>query len=223
MSSGKSVLVVMVCMLLTISGCANIKDDGTRTRTEGAGTGAAIGAVAGGVLGQLIGGDTKSTLIGAAIGAAVGGVGGYAYGDHVAGQKEKYAKEEDWLDACLAQARQKNQEMVVYNQDLGRQITTLQQETAALQKQYQEKKTRTAKLQEKKAAADSLLEAANKELASAQNELEAQSSVRAEAQKSGKGDFAVTLDSEIEQLKGNIKELEKRTEELASISASMSV
>ena len=58
--------MVVLCMLLTISGCANIKDDGTRTRTEGAGTGAAIGAVAGGVLGQILGGNTKSTLIGAA-------------------------------------------------------------------------------------------------------------------------------------------------------------
>jgi len=216
-------VMVVLCMLLTISGCANIKDDGTRTRTEGAGTGAAIGAVAGGVLGQILGGNTKSTLIGAAIGAAVGGVGGYAYGDHVAGQKEKYAKEEEWLDACIAQARQKNQEIVAYNQNLSQQIATLQKETAALHKKIKDKTARTAKLKEKKAETDSLLAAANKELASAKTELEAQGAVPAEARKSGKDDFAVTMDSEIETLKGNIKELEKRTGELASMSASMSV
>ena len=216
-------VMVVLCMLLTISGCANIKDDGTRTRTEGAGTGAAIGAVAGGVLGQILGGDTKATLIGAAIGAAVGGVGGYAYGDHVAGQKEKYAKEEEWLDACIAQARQKNQEIVAYNQNLSQQIATLQKETAALNKKIKNKTARTAKLKEQKAATDSLLEAANKELATAKTELEAQDSVSAEARKSGKDDYAVTLDSEIETLKGNITELEKRTGELASMSASMSV
>jgi archaellum component FlaC len=213
----------MLCVVLVMSGCANIKDDGTRTRTEGAGTGAVIGAVAGGLLGQLIGGDTKGTLVGAAIGAAVGGAGGYAYGNHVANQKAKYAQEEDWLDACVAQARQKNQEIVAYNKDLSQQIRTLQQETAALKKQHKDKKTRVAKLKKKKAATDSLLEATNKELASANQELEAQQSVRGEAEKSGKGDFVVTLDSEIAQLKGNIKELEKRTEELASMSASMSV
>lgn len=219
----KTLALLLACAVLVISGCANIKDDGTRTRTEGAGTGAAIGAVAGGLLGQVLGGDTKSTLIGAAIGAAVGGVGGYAYGDHVAGQKEQYAKEEEWLDACIAQAQQKNQELVAYNQDLLHQISVLEEETAALRNTYQEKKVRVAKLKEKKAATDKLLAAANKELATAQNELEAQTSVTTQARKSGKDDYAVTLDSEIESLKGNISNLEKRTKELASMSASMSV
>ncbi|ADW16854.1 hypothetical protein Despr_0678 [Desulfobulbus propionicus DSM 2032] len=219
----KVLLGMVLCTSLVINGCANIKDDGTRTRVEGTGTGAAIGAVAGGVLGQLIGGDTKATLLGAAIGAAVGGVGGYAYGDHVAGQKEKYAKEEEWLEACIAQAKQKNQELVAYNQDLSRQIATLQAETASLRKKVKDKTARTAKLKENKKTADNLLAAANKELASAKTELEAQNSVTAEAKKSGQNDYAVTLDSEIETLKGNIKELEHRTEELASMSASMSV
>ncbi|MGD9947591.1 MAG: YMGG-like glycine zipper-containing protein [Desulfobulbus sp.] len=223
MSGKRSLLVVLLCVMLAMSGCANIKDDGNRTRAEGAGTGAVIGAVAGGLLGQIIGGDTKGTLVGAAIGAAIGGAGGYAYGDHVAGQKAKYAQEEDWLDACIAQARQKNQELVAYNQDLSKQIRTLKRETAALKKQYTVKKIRVAKLKNKKTTTDSLSEAANKELASAKQELEAQQSVRSQAEKSGKGDFVVTLDSEIAQLKGNIKELEKQTEELASMSASMSV
>ncbi len=223
MNRGKLAVAAMVCVGMLLGGCANIKDDGTRTRVEGTGTGAAIGAVAGGVLGQIIGGDTKSTVVGAAIGAAVGGAAGYAYGDHVAGQKEKYAKEEDWLDACIVQARQKNQEIVAYNQDLVRQIGELKKETAALKKKYKDKNTRIAKLKEKKAATDALLESTNKQLAGAKHELEAQQSVKAEAEKSGKGDFAVTLDGELEQLKGNIKELEKRTEELASMSASMSV
>jgi uncharacterized protein YcfJ len=223
MRGKKSVVVVSLCIVLAMGGCANIQDDGTRTRTEGAGTGAVIGAVAGGLLGQIIGGDTKGTLVGAAIGAAIGGAGGYAYGNHVANQKAKYAQEEDWLDACIAQARQKNQEIVAYNQDLSRQIDTLKKETATLKKQQRDKKTRVAKLKQSKASTDSLLESANKELASAKQELEAQQSVRTEADRSGKGDFVVTLDSEIAQLKGNIQELEKRTEELASLSASMSV
>lgn len=223
MSGKRSMCVAMLCVVLAMSGCANIKDDATRTKAEGAGTGAVIGAVAGGLLGQIIGGDTKGTLVGAAIGAAVGGAGGYAYGNHVANQKAKYAQEEDWLDACIAQARQKNQEIVAYNQDLRQQIDKLKQETAALEQQYKKKKTRIAKLKEKKAATDSLLDSANKELASAKQELEAQQSVRTDAEKSGKGDFVVSLDSEIAQLKGNIQELEKRTEELASMSASMSV
>jgi uncharacterized protein (DUF342 family) len=223
MSRKALAVIVTLCMLLVVSGCANIKDDGTRTRAEGAGTGAAIGAIAGGVLGQIVGGDTSATLLGAAIGAAVGGAGGYAYGDHVAGQKEKYAKEEEWLEACIAQARQKNQEMVAYNQGLSQQIAALKKETAALKKKHKDKTARTARLKEKKAAMDSLHESASKELTAAKAELEAQNSATVEAKKSGQSDYAVTLDSEIESLKGNIQELENRTAELASMSASMSV
>jgi archaellum component FlaC len=223
MSRKALAVIVTLCMLLVVSGCANIKDDGTRTRAEGAGTGAAIGAIAGGVLGQIVGGDTSATLLGAAIGAAVGGAGGYIYGDHVAGQKEKYVKEEEWLEACIAQARQKNQEMVAYNKGLSQQIATLKKETAALKKKHKDKTARTARLKEKKAAMDSLHESASKELTAAKAELEAQNSATVEAKKSGQSDYAVTLDSEIESLKGNIQELENRTAELASMSASMSV
>ncbi len=215
--------VVLLCALLALSGCTNIKDDGTRTRAEGAGTGAVIGAVAGGILGQLIGGDTQGTLVGAAIGAAVGGAGGYAYGDHVANQKAKYAQEEDWLDACIVQAQQKNAEMVAYNQDLSKEISKIKRETALLKKQYKDRKIRTVKLKDQKAVTDALIESANKELASAEQELNAQKSVRTDALESGKADYAKELDVEIVQLKQNIKELEKRTEELASMSASMSV
>ena len=42
--------------------------------------GAAIGTAGGAIAGQLIGGDTKSTLIGAAAGAAVGGLTGQLVG-----------------------------------------------------------------------------------------------------------------------------------------------
>ena len=215
--------MVLFFALSLVTGCAGIKDDTTRTKAEGAGTGAAIGAVAGAIIGQLAGGSTESTLLGAAIGGAVGGVGGYAYGTHVANQKEKYANEEDWLDACIAEAKKTNEQIVAYSSDLARQIGQLRQETDALKKQYRDAESRKNKLLAKKQGADKLLESANKELTSAKSELEAQNSVLVQARESGKGDYAETLTSEIEQMKANIKELEKRTEELASLSASMAV
>lgn len=215
--------MVLFFALSLVTGCAGIKDDTTRTKAEGAGTGAAIGAVAGAIIGQLAGGSTESTLLGAAIGGAVGGVGGYAYGTHVAKEKEKYAKEEDWLDACIAEAKKSNEQIVAYNAELDRQIGQLRQDTDALKAQYQEAETRKAKLLAKKKDADKLLAAANKELAAAKSGLEAQNSVLAQARESGKGDYAESLANQIEQLKANIKELEKRTDELASLSASMAV
>lgn len=222
--NGKTVLTLtLICLLCMVTGCANIQDDGARTRTEGAGTGAAVGALTGALLGQVLGGDTSSTLIGAAIGGAVGGAGGYAYGNHVANQKEQYAKEEDWLEACIADAKKTNAAMVSYNNDLSQQIVHLRRDTEALRQQYTDAKTRKSKLQAKKKEVDGLARSADKELAAARSELAAQETVVAEARKIGQSDYAQTLDNQLETLKGNIRELEKQTEELASMSAAMSV
>jgi hypothetical protein len=222
MKQGK-LLMVLALALTLVGGCANIQDDGTRTKAEGAGTGAAVGAVLGAVIGQVIGGDTEATLLGAAIGGAIGGAGGYAYGSHVAGQKEQYAKEEDWLDACISEAKTSNATLVAYNAELSKQIATLRSEAETLQKQEQNAKGRRTKLAKKQAETEELLQHAKEELAASQAGLAAQEEVVAQARQDGMADYATTLDSELETLKANIRELEKRTEELASISASMAV
>ena len=46
---------------LSVTGCSNIHDDSTRTKTEGTLTGAGIGAAGGALLGLIIGGNTKGT------------------------------------------------------------------------------------------------------------------------------------------------------------------
>lgn len=217
-----TVLLILI-MLLSFSGCAHMANDGSRTRTEGAGTGAAAGAVVGAIVGQLVGSDTASTLIGAGIGTVVGLAAGYAYGDHVATQKKQYASEEDWLDACLADAQQRNQEILSYNEELSRQIMVFEQDLQLLREQHSQTQEEAAALARKKGDVDNLLMAANKELKAARIELDLQNMVASEAKNSGKGDFAVTLDSEILTLQASIKELEKNTAELASLSASMSV
>ena len=73
-------MAALVCGLLF--SCANIQDDGTRTKTEGTLTGAGVGAVMGAIVGALLDGE-RGAVRGAAIGAGVGGVAGYAYGSHV--------------------------------------------------------------------------------------------------------------------------------------------
>ena len=217
-----ALVVVVLFTLSTLSGCANIKDDSTRTKTEGTLIGGSIGAVIGGAIGYAVGGK-KGLLVGAAAGAAAGGGAGFAYGNHVAGQKAQYAKEEEWLDACITQARAANQEIVTFNQNLTKEIEKIQQETVALKKKKKNAKTRQAKLQARQNEVDSMLAATNKKLELARNELGAQQHAVEEAKKSEQSDFAVTLDGEVENLKTNIAELEKRTKDLASLSASMSV
>lgn len=110
-----------------ISSCANIQNDQTRTRTEGA----LAGSVIGGGLGAIIGHQSGRGWEGALIGAAAGGLAGLAVGDHVARKKAKYASQEAWLDACIAQAEQVNRNAVAYNNSLRNKIAGLETRLAA--------------------------------------------------------------------------------------------
>ena len=68
--------LVFLAVLILLFGCATAQNK----TEEGLRKGAAIGVAAGAILGQVIGGDTKATLIGAGIGALAGGAIGRTYG-----------------------------------------------------------------------------------------------------------------------------------------------
>ena len=112
--------------LALLSSCANIQDDQTRTRTEGALAGSVLGGIAGGILGHQSGRGWE----GAAIGAAAGGLVGLAVGDHVARKKAAYADEEAWLDACISRAERVNRDAVAYNNRLSSRISSLRSQIA---------------------------------------------------------------------------------------------
>lgn len=76
----KTISVGVIAAALILAGCTN--PDGT---TNQPGTGAVIGGLTGAVAGQVIGGDTRATLIGGAIGAAAGG----AIGAQMAAQERE--------------------------------------------------------------------------------------------------------------------------------------
>ncbi len=65
---------------LGLAACTN--PDGTRDNRA---TGATVGALGGAAVGNLIGGDSRSTLIGAGVGAATGAVVGNAQDNRAAG------------------------------------------------------------------------------------------------------------------------------------------
>ena len=88
------------------------------------GQGAAMGAAGGALLGNLVGGNTRSTLIGAGIGSLAG----LAYGTHIANKKASYASTEAWLDDCIVQANKRRREAAAYNSRLGNQLARLQKE-----------------------------------------------------------------------------------------------
>ena len=212
-------VVMMICLL---SGCATTMSDSSRTKAEGTAAGAGAGALLGGLIGALSGGGDDA-LVGAAIGAGVGGLAGFAYGSHVAKQKEKYASEEQWLDACIASAQKVNQETKAYNAALKQDLSTLEAETEALALAYEQKDARKEAMISEKKKVDTRLAEANKVLERARFELKNQETALADAQQSGQQVQADEMDAQIAELKEAVAELKGHTESLASISARMAV
>src|SRR5215475_9173201 len=99
----------MIGVMLSTALLAGCATDRERTQAEGTGTGAIVGAALGAGLGAIFGGG-KGAAIGAGAGAAAGALGGYALGTHVANQKQNFARQEDYLDAVIASARQMNEQ-----------------------------------------------------------------------------------------------------------------
>lgn len=79
------VAIVILVVALALAGCAEPMSKTQRGTAIGAGTGAAVGAG----LGQLIGGDTRSTLLGAGVGAALGGVTGGVFSNYMEKQEQE--------------------------------------------------------------------------------------------------------------------------------------
>jgi outer membrane protein OmpA-like peptidoglycan-associated protein len=76
-------LSILTLFAVTLWGCAEPQ---TKTQ-QGAVYGTGIGAAVGAGLGQVIGGNTKSTLVGAGIGAVLGGVAGGSIGRYMDNQE----------------------------------------------------------------------------------------------------------------------------------------
>jgi gas vesicle protein len=107
-----------------LAGCAETQE-GRNTQAQGTGLGAALGAGLGAAIGGITGGGSGAAR-GAALGAVAGGAAGFAYGTHVAQQKAKYARAEDWLNACIASARRENERARAYNRKVSIQLSQLE-------------------------------------------------------------------------------------------------
>lgn len=116
-----------ITALAFVTSCTNIKDDRTRTVAEGGLAGSLIGGLAGGIIGHQSGRGVEGALLG----AAIGGIGGMAVGNHVANKKAAYASQEQWLDACIAQAERVNSQARAYNRSLQSKIAGLESRYAA--------------------------------------------------------------------------------------------
>ncbi len=200
-------LTAVLLLAGTLAGC----DDGTRTRSEGAGA----GAVLGGVLGAVIGNQSGNAGTGALIGALAGGAAGLAYGDHVARKKQAYANTEDYLDACIAEAVQVNQEVYEYNQSLESKIHRLEREISAAKASGNKEELR----------------AKRKEIVSLSNETDTQlnrlsSEIKDQKYAAGQSagaSNAPQLNTQISKLESSRNRLEGNNDRLASLSNQVDV
>lgn len=184
-----------------LASCANIKNDQTRTRTEGT----LAGSLIGGGLGAIIGHQSGHGVEGALIGAAAGGLAGLAVGDHVARKKAKYASQEAWLDACIAHAEQVNRNAISYNNSLRNKISGLETRLAAAKRSGDKGEIRRVKQ-----AVVALQKETSQQVKTVDSEIKEQGSVLNQAS-SG------TLSSRVTDLRSTRSSLNNSQERLADL------
>lgn len=194
-------------LIMSITGCTQPNmSDSQRTKAEGTG----VGILGGALLGSLIGGEKGATW-----GATLGGIVGYAYGSHVANEKSKYARKEDWLNACILSARKINANTRSYNAKLSREIS----KTKRLVRLYKQGKVTRAKILAQKNLIDREKKNVSTFLKNAQNELRVQQNVLKDSKKTANASETRRLSSEISTLKKQISMLKSNSNTMASISA----
>jgi hypothetical protein len=183
--------LVTVAMLVS---CAETQE-GRTTQAQGTGIGALLGAALGAGIGAAAGGG-RGAAIGAAAGAIAGGTAGFVYGTHVANQKAKYARAEDWLNACIASARGYRRHAYAVNQKISSRLAAL------------EKRSKSAVASRDKAAVKqihneiaSLKQEARKESANVDSEVSAQQNALQDSSARSSGKYG-----ELKESVGSLKE-----------------
>jgi predicted lipid-binding transport protein (Tim44 family) len=184
-----------------VTSCTNIKDDQTRTRAEGTLAGGAIGALAGGIIGHQSGRGFEGALLGAGIGSLAG----LAVGDHVARKKARYASQEAWLDACIAQAERVNANARAYNRSLSSKISSLESRYASAKASGNKAEMRSIKQ-----AVVSLQQESREQAKVVDSEIKEQSSVVSQTGDSG-------LSSRVTQLRSTRSSLSSNQDRLADL------
>ena len=212
-------LLLSITLITTaLSGCATT--DSGKTKTQGTVFGAGIGAGLGALLGAAVGGK-EGAAKGALLGGALGAAGGFAYGNHVAGKKEKFANQEDYLNAVIAEAEKVNQETRQYNVSLRRDINKLEDETRHVKLAVSRGHANRSVLRKQIQKIEQEEIEAKEQLAKINRELGVQQQVLAESEKE-RGSSQQQLQQiqqEIALLEENKRELEGNVESLASLRA----
>jgi hypothetical protein len=148
--------------LFVLFGCAGMSD-GTQTRAEGAGAGA-LAAV---LLAKATGQSNSTAAIVGAVGAGIG----YAVGDKVAKDKERYSQSEDQLHAVIASAEKATQEARQTNTKLSNDIAVLKQRQLQLAAQGSTQSSKQAALRQQHTRVQQLIGKTTQSIASVDRQL----------------------------------------------------
>lgn len=191
-------------------------DDQTATKVQGT----LLGAVVGGLIGAATG-DTKGALIGATVGAGLG----YLAGNEVAKRKAQYVREEDFLDAEIAQAQEMNREVFAYNATLRNQIATLDAESQRLAAKYRSGKASREQMVAQRSAVQSRLQKSRGIEDNLRKEYDIKAAVVSEekGQRGANDPHVKSLETQVKDLQANIDTLHKGSTQLARIDERLSI
>jgi len=211
----------MILVTGLLAGCAGLSDTQNTTAEStliGTGAGAAVGAG----VGALVGGG-RGAAIGAGVGGVVGAGTGYVWGSHVASKRAEYARQEEYVEALRASARETQERTRQYNAALTADIQRLDRETARLVQQYKQRRIPKSALQRSRQETAAKLAEAEQQLQQVESEIQIQQRALQQEQ-----DLARTtrvpshmraMHAEIRQLEQQRDVLEQQVQTLASIDA----
>ena len=211
--------IVSAILVFAMAGCATDKQ---RTQTQGTVLGATGGAILGGLGGFAVAalkGDSKHAgeyiVAGATAGAIAGGAMGYRWGTTVARKKAEYANSEDYLDACIGDARSLRTQAEKENQRLAGEVDNLDKQSRDLKVQLSQGKVTQQELATKKQAVDSRRAVVQKEIQRISEEIK----IQREAIAQGAGAKKVgDLHGEVVALQQQKSQLEQYNQKLSQIS-----
>lgn len=202
---------LLIFMLTVLNGCASLNDK-TLTQAQGA----AAGCLAGGLVGFLI----KQNPTAAAIGCVAGGAAGFVYGDHVAGKKEAYKNQEEYLKAVIDESTKVRDETHLATQQLKQEINSLNQQTKIKRGHLQTAKANTETILNKKERQKKILASSQAALTRVNNEIAVQQHVIEQEAKSSNSETIMLASTRLTELQQEERALKEALTQIASTNVS---
>jgi len=174
---------------------------------------ALVGAIGGGIIGQVIGNNTKSTLLGATIGGVVVGSVGNLYAKKLVKRRSVLRNKKSTLQSQITEARATNEELKSY-------IAELDEKIAVLDKEIQTGKAKGKELE----MVRTVLKEEHKKLSNTITEAEDNLQIlQANKKKSRSKAKNNELDQEIRKWETHLAKLKESSNKLASINRRVEV